>query len=379
MNPHLWSQTPLIYSSKLSQITGANVYLKLETLHPSYSFKYRGISHFIQKAKQIHGPSVHLVAASGGNAGVAAACAAESLGLRCSIFIPEGISTSTLEVLKIHGARVIVGGRFYAEALEAAKLLVSNESQAIIVPAYEDPIVWEGHSSMILEIREQLPVKPDAIFCSVGGAGLLGGIILGCKDVGWDDVSIGTVETNGCDCFYQSLSLNANRFNSVERKLPEGVSLVHDSTHGVYLAHLSSFSSKASGSLGASQPSGGVVKMALERTGRVLTHRVPDELSMEALIAFADNQKILVELSCATALVPAYHPTLFGKIMETVPRMNQEEAPVVVFIVCGGFKIDLVTMAEYQNDIAAIKTSIDEWIVKCDDGELFRIPIDRSR
>lgn len=56
-----------------------------------------------------------------------------------------------------------------------------------MVPAYDDPVVWEGHSSMIIEIAAQLPEKPDAIFCSVGGAGLLGGIIVGCKNVGWDD------------------------------------------------------------------------------------------------------------------------------------------------------------------------------------------------
>jgi len=56
-----------------------------------------------------------------------------------------------------------------------------------MIPAYEDPVVWEGHSSMVHEIHEQLGEKPDAIFCSVGGAGLLGGIIKGCDDVGWED------------------------------------------------------------------------------------------------------------------------------------------------------------------------------------------------
>lgn len=57
----------------------------------------------------------------------------------------------------------------------------------VLVPAYDDPLIWEGHSSMIEEIRHQLGRKPDAVFCSVGGGGLLGGIIEGCKKVGWDD------------------------------------------------------------------------------------------------------------------------------------------------------------------------------------------------
>lgn len=58
----------------------------------------------------------------------------------------------------------------------------------VMVPAYDDPLIWEGHSSMITEIQIQLQdQKPDAIFCSVGGGGLLGGLIVGCKRVGWDD------------------------------------------------------------------------------------------------------------------------------------------------------------------------------------------------
>ena len=57
----------------------------------------------------------------------------------------------------------------------------------VIVPAYDDQLLWEGHSSMIVEIRDQLKKKPDTIFCSVGGGGLLGGIIVGCKGIGWDD------------------------------------------------------------------------------------------------------------------------------------------------------------------------------------------------
>lgn len=56
-----------------------------------------------------------------------------------------------------------------------------------MVPAYDDAVVWDGHSSMITEIARQLPQKPDAIFCSVGGGGLLGGVLVGCGKVSWDD------------------------------------------------------------------------------------------------------------------------------------------------------------------------------------------------
>lgn len=58
---------------------------------------------------------------------------------------------------------------------------------SVLIPAYDDPVIWEGHSSMIPEIKSQLQHKPDVVFCSVGGAGLLGGILVGLNEVGWDD------------------------------------------------------------------------------------------------------------------------------------------------------------------------------------------------
>jgi L-serine/L-threonine ammonia-lyase len=73
---------------------------------------------------------VHLVIASGGNAGLAAACAAQILGLRCTVFIPEGVTKSTLQLLEGEKAEVIMIGRHYAEALKAAKEMVAKNQQA---------------------------------------------------------------------------------------------------------------------------------------------------------------------------------------------------------------------------------------------------------
>lgn len=83
------------------------------------------------------------------------------------------------------------------------------------------------------------------------------------------------------------MSLNGERFNAVDKKLPTGVDLVEDEDTGLKLAHFNGFTSKASGSLGASQPAARVVKMALERKGGVKCVTVPDELSMQALGLFA--------------------------------------------------------------------------------------------
>ncbi|KAJ7109150.1 tryptophan synthase beta subunit-like PLP-dependent enzyme [Mycena epipterygia] len=358
--PQLWQETPLILSHALSQ-KDVSVYLKLETLHPCMSFKARGISLFVQRAKEEHGRSVHLVIASGGNAGLAAACAARSLDVRCTVYIPDGVAQSTLNLLRRENAKVVVGGKHYAEALRSAKQVVDIEENAVLVSAYEDPILWEGHASMIEEASRQMLHKPSAIFCSVGGAGLLGGIITGCSKVGWDDVPIVALETIGSDSFYHSMALNRR---GVDVALPDGVTVVHDDANNVQLAHFSSFSSKASGSLGASSPAARVVKMALERAGGVLCVSVPDELSMQAAYSFADDHKILVELACSTTLVPAYKRELFDRL---VPPTGADRPSL--FIVCGGFKVSLDDMVEYRAQVGACSDSVD---VYCD-GEVAQI------
>jgi L-serine/L-threonine ammonia-lyase len=91
------------------------------------------------------------------------------------------------------------------------------------------------------------------------------------------------------------MSLNNGRFNSINPLLPVGVDIVYDKENDVKLAHFNGFSSKASGSLGASQPSARVVKMALGRQGGVECVSVPDELSMQSLLSFLG----MLELSAA--------------------------------------------------------------------------------
>ncbi|CDO70686.1 hypothetical protein BN946_scf184798.g1 [Trametes cinnabarina] len=291
----LWSETPLIRSNHISSLLQCDVYLKLETLQPSQSFKYRGISHFAQHALRTYGRDVHLIIASSGNAGIAAACVANMLNLRCTVFLPRGVDRATMEYMKREGADIVIEGEYYSQALQAAEKAVRSEPKAIMVPGYDDPIVWEGHASMIHEIRTQLPegTKPDAIFCSFGGGGLAGGVMEGCKAAGWDDVPLVAVETHGSNCFYQSLSLNVGPFagDVASRPVPEGTTARLCSEHDVAVAHLSALTSKAT-SLGASSPSPAVVKKALERKGGVKSVCVPDEMAMQAALNFAGDPRL---------------------------------------------------------------------------------------
>ena len=89
------------------------------------------------------------------------------------------------------------------------------------------------------------------------------------------------------------MSLNNDRFNATQRTLPEDVDLVRDEETGLYLAHFKKFNSRASGSLGASQPAEAVVKTALEWPGGVTCVSVPDPLSMKSLGLFAGERKAL--------------------------------------------------------------------------------------
>ncbi|KAF5372114.1 hypothetical protein D9758_005033 [Tetrapyrgos nigripes] len=395
--PKLWTPTPLIYSSHLSgriqdfcKTLEANgkviswknrrvlVYLKFESLHPPHSFKHRGISLFAYRAQEKYGKDVHLVIASGGNAGYAAACAARNLGIRCTVYLPKFSTPSTIKVLKEQDAEVVVIGSFYAETLEKAKEVVTTEEKAVLVPAYDDPTVWEGHGSMIEEIAEQLPPgkKPTSIFCSVGGGGMLGGIMEGCRKVGWEDVTITTLETIGSNCFHHSVLLNIpNASSDFATNLPPYIErlsspLPMDTSKELTLAHFTSFHSAASGSLGASTPSLGVLQTALTRRGPVKPVSVQDEAVMLAALGFVDDHKTLVELACATTLVPAYFPEVLDSLKLPTPEGEADDI-VLVFIVCGGFKVSSGDIPIWKKGVeeGAAKEGWSGWKVVVGDGQ----------
>ena len=114
----------LLIGSVSSKINSA------QNLQPAHSFKYRGISLFAQRCKAKYGPSVHLVIASGGNAGLAAACAAKFLGIGCSVFLSEDASRSTVSLLKREGAQVVLAGHCHAQALLHAEEAVRHDPNA---------------------------------------------------------------------------------------------------------------------------------------------------------------------------------------------------------------------------------------------------------
>ncbi|KAF9653133.1 tryptophan synthase beta subunit-like PLP-dependent enzyme, partial [Thelephora ganbajun] len=362
-------ETPLLYSSHISRRLGVGAYLKLENLQPSQSFKYRGISLFTRRCKAVRGDDLHVIVASGGNAGIVAACVANKLGIKCTVFIPDGASPDTINYLGREGSKVVIGGDHYLQALRSAEDAVAANPHAVLVPAYDHPTLWEGHGSMVAEISQQLGRKPDMIICSVGGGGLLGGVMIGCKAVGWEDVPIVTIETSGANCFYSSMALNKDWAGSFG--VSDEVDIVTED--GVKIVHLRKLTSRAT-SLAATFPSTGVIKMALARGGDIRCLSVPDEMTMSTAYSFAEEYKMLIELACAATLTPAYEPGLMERLSE-----GNNKPDVVVFIVCGGFKISLNEIKEYRTIVQReLEAEKNDWECGCN-GEKWNVPKTASR
>jgi threonine dehydratase len=148
---------------------------KLELLQHTGSFKPRGAFNRLLSAKESGELTGHgIVAASGGNAGLAAAYAARELGVPARIFVPETTPAAKLGKLRTLEADVVQVGSEYAEAYQAA-LAARDESGALLVHAYDQPEVVAGQGTVGLELLEQVDGF-DTVLVAVGGGGLIGGI-----------------------------------------------------------------------------------------------------------------------------------------------------------------------------------------------------------
>lgn len=150
----------------------AEVWLKLEQLQVSGSFKARGMYNRLL-ANPI--PDAGVIVASGGNAGIATAAAARALGVPCEVFVPTVSSAAKQAKLRELGAQVVVTGDVYAEALEAC-LQRQRATGALLTHAYDQPEVVAGAGTLARELQEQGGEPPDSVLVSVGGGGLIAGI-----------------------------------------------------------------------------------------------------------------------------------------------------------------------------------------------------------
>lgn len=172
--------------------SGYQLTLKLDSMQPTGSFKVRGAFASLQ-ARPI--PSTGVVAASGGNFGLAIAYAANRLGHKATVFVPSTSPEEKIGRIARYGAEVRVVSGYYAEALEASRNWAA-ESGALEAHAFDQPEVVAGQGTCGLEIMEQVP-DATSVLVAVGGGGLIAGI------AGWvqDEVLVVGVEPELCPAF----------------------------------------------------------------------------------------------------------------------------------------------------------------------------------
>ncbi len=298
-------QTPLFESQALSIQAGRPVWLKLEALQPCGSFKLRGIGYACQEYAR-RGAN-RFISSSGGNAGIAVAYAGRHLSIPVVVVVPETATERAKNLIRQEGAQVIVHGASWQEA-NALALSMVKASDAFLHP-FDDPLLWQGHASLIDEVA-QSGVKPEAVVLSVGGGGLLCGVVEGLHRNHWSDVPVIAVETEGADSFAQSVQAGQR----VE--LPAITSLAT--------------------SLGARQ----VCQQAFDWIKQHPIHSlvVSDQAAVSACLKFIDDQRVVVEPACGAALACVYdHANAI------------EPFKSVLVIVCGGVTASIDQLRQWAN------------------------------
>ncbi len=187
-------RTPLL-SQPAALGDGYRLHLKLETMQRTGSFKVRGAFSLLTEADP---PDAGVVAASGGNFGLAVACAALDLGLQATVFVPTSSPPEKVERISRYSATVRTVSGNYPEALAAAREWAARTG-ALEAHAYDQAAVVAGQGTCALEITEDMP-GIDTILVAVGGGGLIGGISSWVRD----DVKVVAVESELCPTMYEA-------------------------------------------------------------------------------------------------------------------------------------------------------------------------------
>jgi L-serine/L-threonine ammonia-lyase len=300
--------TPIWESPSLTAAVGAPVLMKMEAFQPVGSFKARAMG-AVCEARLAEGAR-QIVCASGGNAGYAVAYASRRLGMAATIVVPHTATPRAMDLIRGEGAQMLIHGQSFDDAQVRALELVTETGAAYAHP-FDDPAAWGGNATLVAELAEA-GVKPGAIVVSVGGGGLLSGIVQGLHQQGWDDIPVLAVETEGAASL--AAAMQAGQVVRLDR--------------------ISSIAT----TLGAQR----VCQRALDATREhpITSHVLSDREALDACLRFADDHRVLVEPACGASLAAVYaaHPLLRGR------------EPVLV-VVCGGAGVTREQLARWDRDV----------------------------
>jgi L-serine/L-threonine ammonia-lyase len=299
--------TPLLESLSLSKQCGKRVWIKLDALQPSGSFKARGLG--VACREYYRRGSRRFISSSGGNAGLAVAYSGRCLRVPVTVVVPESTTERAKQMIAQEGAQVVVTGASWQEAHQHALSLVDEQS-AYLHP-FDDPLIWEGNATLVDEVVEA-GVKPQAVVLSVGGGGLLCGVIHGLQRHGLSKVPVITSETFGAESLYRALEAG----ELIE--LPEITSIAT--------------------TLGAKKVAARALELSREH--RILPHRVSDREAVDAALRFVDDHRVVTEPACGAALALVYN---------NVAALRDYEDILVV--VCGGAATPYTKLQEFKQQL----------------------------
>jgi threonine dehydratase len=181
-------ESPMLHSPRLSELTGAEVYLKLENMQPTGAFKERGAANKLASLTAEE-RRVGVVAMSAGNHAQAVAYHARRLAIPATIVMPEGTPLVKVENTRAQGARIVLHGETLSESEARARELAAAEGLTMIHP-YDDPLVMAGQGTIALEM---LAARPDLemLVVPIGGGGLISGMAVAARALSPDIEIIG--------------------------------------------------------------------------------------------------------------------------------------------------------------------------------------------
>ena len=216
-------KTPLQKSKTFSEITGSNIFMKIESLQKTGTFKVRGALYKINKISQEKIKNYNgIIAASAGNHAQGVAFAAWTKNIPCVIVMPKNASLSKIAATKSYGAKVILEGSDYDESFRIAQQIAKDEKLELI-SAYDDYDIIIGQGTIGLEIIEELP-EVDEIYIPIGGGGLAAGIAIAIKSKN-PNVKIIGVESEAYPAMKRSVEMGSLQVVKAGYTIADGISI----------------------------------------------------------------------------------------------------------------------------------------------------------
>lgn len=336
--PHV--QTSLVeVTHKLPSKPPCRIFFKNEYEQPSGSFKLRGIGRLIQASIQRAAAAnediskLQVFASSGGNAGLAAAYLARFYGIKCTVALPTVSKASVRAKLELYGAKLLVYGDNINEADKYLRTVIAAVDPNTTIPIYchpfDNPDIWQGHTSVIDEVASQLgkemSSKVKGIVCSIGGGGLYNGIYKGIQQNNMK-LDVILVECNEAPTFRETIKANKIiTLNSV-KSVASSLACSHLNTKSLEYYHDNS-----------------VIKTHY--------HPITDNDAIKGSVQYYDIFGTVVEPACGAAVSTAL--SQMDALTKSLDDLSSED--IVVVVVCGGLCSSVDDIAEYKRVLRTSK------------------------